>query len=481
MNEFTSSRDPRDWNGFLSIGSVTAKSKVDALEMKAAGAASWMGDTEAVFAITLASADMEGDWTAFTGDRPGAVEVRQEVLGKRGVYLMPGQQKQPVLRMDVTAYDTEAQVNYMTVVSVIEPPPTLLDLGRTNLYLDLNPKGQYDSGDLLLATANWGTGDDGGVTFNMEDNPLVVPRGTTEHVYLVVDVGGAANQGRAVKLAVSDPWSVEAGPLPVTVEAPEGIAWYIGGYDLPITIDGLFEDWEHVFEDGNVTLHQDEQGDGPRTSLDLQGYASFIDPEPDSNRVLLYAETDPSDQVLKGTPIPLTQRERPSGGGGGGGGTGPSELPELFGDDAAQWFLKLEGAGEGISIHGIRATHVVDVRGANGIVTASSLWRYTEDVQPPWERVIENEVQAAAGGNEVEASLDITSLGAPEVALVILRGWDGPYDFGAPAVVDDPAEESRTGGALGDGQVPIPEFDDLLAPVAGTLLIYGLVRRRRRR
>jgi hypothetical protein len=161
-------------------------------------------------------------------------------------------------------------------------------------------------------------------------------------------------------------------------------------------------------------------------------------------------------------------------------GPGPSELPELFGDDAAQWFLKLEGAGEGISIHGIRATHVVEVWGENGIVTASSLWRYTGETLELWERM-STMVKAAAGGNEVEASLDITSLGAPEVALVILQGWDGPYDFGAPAVVDDPAEESRTGGALGDGEVPIPEFEDLLAPVAGTLLIYGLVRRRRRR
>jgi len=195
--------------------------------------------------------------------------------------------------------------------------------------------------------------------------------------------------------------------------------------------------------------------------------------------VLFYAQTDPSDLVLRGTPIPLTQRERPSGGGGGGGGSGPSESPELFGDDAAQFFIRLQGAGEGLPIHGVHATHVVDVRGENGLVTASSLWRYTGDPQTPWERMTAD-VRAAAGGNELEASLDISTLPNPEVTLVIIRGWDNVYDFGSPAVVDDPAGETRTDNGPQDDPLPIPEFDDLLAPVASTLLIYALVRRRRR-
>jgi len=195
--------------------------------------------------------------------------------------------------------------------------------------------------------------------------------------------------------------------------------------------------------------------------------------------VVLYARTDPSDLVLRGTPIPLTQRERPSGGGGGGGGPGPSEPPEVFGDDAAQFFLRLEGSGEGGAVHGIQATHVVDVRGENGLVTSRALWRYTGDPLSPWERMTAA-VEAAAGGNELEASLDISSLGTPEVALVIIRGWDGVLDVGSPAVVDDPAGETRT-DQFGDGPLPIPEFTDALAPVAGTLLAYALVRRRRRR
>jgi hypothetical protein len=447
--------------------------------MKATGAASWMGDSEAVFAVTLASSDIKGDWTAFAGRKPGALGFTQKVEGQKGVYLMPGQ-KHIILRLDVTAYDVEAHVGSITIVSALEPQPTLLDLGRCSLYLDSNGNGAWDARDLQIATDNWGTGDDGGITFNMEDSPLVVPRNDKELLFLEVNVGGAANQGRAVKLAISDPWSVEAGGLPVTVEDPQGIAWYIGGYDLPITIDGLFEDWAHVFEDGNVTRHEDIQGDGPRTSLDLHSFASFIDPEPDSNRMLLYAETDPSDQVLRGTPIPLTKRERPSGGGGGGGGGGPSEPPELFGDDAAQWFLKIEGAGDGFPVHGIEATHVVDVRGVNGIVRTVSLWRFTGDPSYPWDQA-SGVVHAAAGGNEVEASLDISTMGRPEAVVVLVRGWDNKYDLGSPAVVDDPAGESRTGEDPGDGPVPIPEFDDMLVPVAGTLIVYTLVRRRRRR
>ncbi|NIS14159.1 MAG: hypothetical protein GWN39_18715, partial [Thermoplasmata archaeon] len=61
----------------------------------------------------------------------------------------------------------------------------------------------------------------------MEANPLLVPRGSVQRLFLVVTVGGAAFQGRAVKLAIPDPWSIEAGDLPMTVRPPSGIAWYI--------------------------------------------------------------------------------------------------------------------------------------------------------------------------------------------------------------------------------------------------------------
>ena len=120
------------------------------------------------------------------------------------------------------------------------------------------------------------------------------------------------------------------------------------------------------------------------------------------------------------------------------------------------------------------------MRGENGQITAASLWKYTGDSQDPWERLSAIAVDAAAGGNEMEASLDITDLGSPEVTVVIIRGWDGKYDFGSPAVVDDPAGETRTDREPWEDLVPIPEFADLLAPVAGTLLAYGFVRRRRR-
>ncbi len=122
---------------------------------------------------------------------------------------------------------------------------------------------------------------------------------------------------------------------------------------------------------------------------------------------------------------------------------------------------------------------MVDIRGENGIVTTKSLWRYTGDPQTPWEPMTAV-VEAATGGNEVEASLDISTLGTPEVALVIMTGWDGGIDVGSSAVVDDPAGETRTDG-FGDGPLPIPEFSDLLAPVVGTTLAYALVRRRRHR
>ena len=168
-----------------------------------------------------------------------------------------------------------------------------------------------------------------------------------------------------------------------------------------------------------------------------------------------------------------------SSSGGGGGGGAPAETPEMFGDDIAQFFLRMEGAGDGTPVHGVRATHLVDVRGVDGVLTSKTLWRYTGDTGTPWERMTAV-VKAACGGNELEASLDISSLGRPEVALVIVSGWDGVQDMGSPAVVDDPGGETRADGPL-DGPLPIPEFSDVVGPVMATTLAYALVRRRRRR
>ncbi|NOQ53195.1 MAG: hypothetical protein GQ558_01165, partial [Thermoplasmata archaeon] len=480
VKEFKSSRDPNDWNGFTAVGSVSAAAKGSQMEIKATNAASWMDDKDARWGMNLQTSELEGDWSPFTLRKPGAIQLRQTSMGVVGEYLMPGQQHN-VLRIDLTSYDMEASLTYLTAVSAIEPAPTLLDLQRCDLFLDSNRNGDWDSGDLSLSNDNWGTGDDGGVSFNMEASPLIVPEGTVQRLFLVATVGGSANPGRAVMLHVADPWSVEAEDLPATVIPIEGRASYIDDYQLPITIDGLFEDWNSVFEDngGNITLHQDPLGDGPRASLDLYHYASFIDPEPGSDRALFYAEIDPTSKVLTGTPTPLDNLQRPSGGGGGGGGgPGPTEPPELFGYDAAQFFINIEGATPSRNFLGIQATHVIDVRGVDGEVRTATLWKYTGAVAAPWVRMVDP-VKAAAGVHEVEVALDTANLGNVEIALVMMLGWDGGSDAGSPHVVQDPGEETRN-DEWPPGPLPIPEFDDIVFPAVCTLVAYTIVRRRKR-
>ncbi len=439
-----------------------------------------MDDRDARWGMNIQNSDLEGDWSPFTLRKPGALQLHQTSLGVVGEHLMPGKQVN-LLQMDVTSYDKDASLTYLTAVSAILPAPTLLDLQRCELYLDSNPNGYWDSSDISLSSDNWGTGDDGGVSFNMADSPLIVPEGTRELLFLVATVGGSANPGRAVMLHVPDPWSLEAEGLPITVLPIEGSASYIDDYQLPISIDGLFEDWNSIFEDidGNVTLHQDPLNDGPRASLDLYQYASFIDPEPGSDRALFYAAIDPSSKVLTGTLTPLDNLLRPSGaGGGGGGGPGPSELPEAFGYDAAKFFIKVEGATPSLNILGIQATHVIDVRGVGGEVRIAALWKYLGDEISPWVRLTDP-VKAAAGVHEVEVSLETAGLGNVEVALVMMVGWDGGSDAGSPHVVQDPGSETRNDD-WPDGPVPIPEFDDIVLPVVCTLAVFTIVRRRKR-
>jgi hypothetical protein len=485
MEEFRSSRDSNDWNGFISVGGISAKASGNRIEIEALGAASWMDSADSRFAIALQNAEIQGDWTLFTGKRPGGVQVRQIALGSEGEYMEVGT-PYPVLQLDVAAIDVEATLSYLTVVSMVDPAPTLLDLGSCDLVLDSNRNRQYDNGDLNLGTDSWGTGDEGGVTFNMEDSPLDIPEGQIQSMFVIATVGGSANPGNVVKLGVKDPFDhVEAfsggRQLPVTILTQEGSSSYIIGPPDGIAIDGLFEDWQAIFDDltSNVTRHEDDLGDVTRSGVDLYRYSQFIDPEPGVDRALFYVETDPSGKTLKGTPFPLDGLIRTvPGPGGGGGGPPPPEPPSIYGEDLARFYIDVEDAAPSGSFFGVQATHMIEVRGAEGVVTSENLWSFTGTPGTPWVKE-SNAVLAKAGGNKLEVSLDTSGLGTAEVAVVLLTGWDGVQDVGSPSLVDDPGAGSRF-EPPGEDLLPIPEFGEIALPVVGTLLTFVFVGRRYR-
>jgi hypothetical protein len=478
MKEFRSSRDNLDWNGFVAIGAASASAYGPEVEIMATGAASWLDDEASSFAITLQTSALEGDWTYFSGPTPGAVQVRQTSLGDEGTYLQTAQQS-PVLRIDVSSLDADASITYLTVTSAREPAPTRLDIGRCDLYIDSNRNGDFDSGDVSLANDNYGVRTASGVSFELGSSPIEVSRGSIQRLFVVCTISAGATQGRALFLSVPDPFSVEAGDLPVTVIPPEGKGFYIGGVDPAVTIDGLFEDWHSIFDDpeSNVTRHADEQTDVERSSVDLYRYAQFIDPSPTARRALFYIETDPSGEALVGTPMPLLNLVRTVPGPGGPGGV-PTEPPALVGQDMARFYLHVDGATPVMGNYGMQVTHLLEVQGQGGRVMGSSLLKYTGNAEDPWAHVA-NPVEAAFGGNELEVSLDTQGMTGLDVALVVLVGWDGSMDFGAPHLVDDPGAESRWGPW--DDPLPIPEFQQILLPALGTLLAFGSMRRRRQR
>ena len=200
-------------------------------------------------------------------------------------------------------------------------------------------------------------------------------------------------------------------------------------------------------------------------------------PASPSTRTLFYIEVDPTSKVLLGTPTPLGNLQRPSGDGGGGGSGG--EPPVVFGDDRALIYLDVEGSEPARTMYGQRVTHAIDVAGLDGVVRTVGIWKYTGATEAPWVR-LDRDVRAAAGVHELEVSLDVTDLsGTVRTAVIIVRGWDGAIDAGSSQPIQDLNEETRTGG-LGDGPLPIPEFDDLVIPAVCTLIAYTIVRRRKR-
>ena len=259
---------------------------------------------------------------------------------------------------------------------------------------------------------------------------------------------------------------------------PEGRPFYIGGFDPDVTIDGLFEDWQAIFDDpsSNVTRHEDELADVGWSAVDLYRYAQFIDPSATARRALFYVETDPAGMALVGTPMPLLNLVRTVPGPGGPGGV-PTEPPAILGQDMARFYLHVEGATPTMGLYGMQVTHLVEVLGQGGHVMGSSVWKYTGNVVSPWERA-NNPVEAAFGGNELEVSMDTQGMTGLDVALIVLVGWETSMDFGSPVLVDDPGAETRWGP--GDDPLPIPEFREVLLPAVGTVLAFGAMRRRRR-
>jgi len=248
-----------------------------------------------------------------------------------------------------------------------------------------------------------------------------------------------------------------------------------------VAIDGLFEDWHALLRaDVGLANASDPLGDVARKDIDLERFAQFDESyQTGGGRALFYAEADASGTMLAGTPIPLLGTVRPGAPGPPGPpGPPPGELPVLIGEDLAVFYLTVQGATPSLPMVGLQATHRVEVRGLDGIVTSAALYRYAGPSASPWTRMA-NAVKAASGGHELEVSVDLAGIADITAALVVLVGWDGAMDYGAASPVGPlGGGDTRHSPPVPWDDVPIPEFGQVILPALGTLVTLAVARRR---
>jgi hypothetical protein len=481
LKEFRSDRPSLDWNGFESVGAVAASCKGTALELEASEMARYVRPDKLRFVLAMQSADRGTDWTAVTGTTPGALVVSQAALGVEGEHLDTGG-SYAVLRLNLNAVDVAATVTAISVSSARVPVPTILDLGNCQLCTDSDHSGDWTGSDtVLVRQVLYGSGNGGSTTFGMAQSPLAIVAGGSARLFVVVEVAGTATPGLAVRLHVVSRSDVATERVPVTVMPVSGMASYVGSPGATVSIDGLFEDWHALLRPGGGLANvSDPLGDVARADVDLERFAQFDESyQTGGGRALFYAEADPDGRMLAGTLLPLLGGERPGQPGPPGPpGPTPGRLPQLVGEDVAVFYLTVTGATPALSLRGMQASHKVELHGTGGVVTSAVLYRYSGPSQSPWTEMT-NAVRAAAGGPELEVSVDLAGMGDVETALVVITGWDGAVDYGAPSPVGPlGGDDTRHSPPVPWNDVPIPEFGQVVLPALVTIIGFAALRRR---
>jgi len=177
--------------------------------------------------------------------------------------------------------------------------------------------------------------------------------------------------------------------------------------------------------------------------------------------------------LLEGLPVPQKVPRAVSGGGGGGGQGAPP--PRITGEDIARVYIDTNSTDTvGLSIGGMYADYMVEVRGSNGRIRTKDVFRW----QSGWVRspLIP---QVAKNATAMEGSLGLNPAALNGTRMLFQTSdWSGRGDVTDVIVTrsgDTPSTRNDGGG------VPLPEFHELAVPLAGCILFVVMFRRLRRR
>jgi hypothetical protein len=237
---------------------------------------------------------------------------------------------------------------------------------------------------------------------------------------------------------------------------------YVGLPPAAVRIDGLFADWV-----GKDLADTDPAGVN-NSNVDLVRYGAVVDASE------AYFHVSVAGQILGGR-VPERFIRSPQGQGGNGSSV-PIPVPRRTGEDILRVYIDLNSTdSRGGPIAGILADYLFELRGEGGRIRARSLYEWNAT----WIPVALPAVSLAKNATDLEGSLALGPTTARTRMVFAATDWSGIGDVTAPvdALLQAPAPSpGRTGETIF-----APEFQDMVLPVATTLIVVLALARRRRR
>jgi hypothetical protein len=251
-------------------------------------------------------------------------------------------------------------------------------------------------------------------------------------------------------------------PRPTVVHG-DAVRAYVQAPPPGIRIDGLFADWS------SLDLPDTDSSPLRNPDIDIVRAGAAV------NVTTSYFHVGVAGVLLGGAVPERHVPVRPGPGGNGSSGP-PIPLPRQTGEDVLRVYIDVNASEMvGTPIGDISADYLLEVRGHGGRITSRDLFEWSNG----WSAAPVLGVLLAKNSTDIEGAIPLSSTNETQMVFAS-TDWSGAGDLTAPVnatvLASTPAPQLSQ-----DIRVDAPEFHEVAAPVAGTLLIVLLFLRRRRR
>ncbi len=490
--EFTGLRPSYDWGGFESAGALQVAVDGKRVEGLVSGLSGVGDQTRAAF--VLRGISPSGAQT--TDAPPGAASIGEIAIAATATQvasgILPPGLAQPAEMLTVAFENPTGQTAEVTGldVTVRYGPQVPSDPATGSVWLDNNANGIVEAAiDARISAAGIRLAPLPTASL-LFSGPLTVPAGGHAQVIVAVDsVPGTIPNGTSLTLSIASRADIMTGAkasasLEIRPPAPgKHPGSYVGEPPLAVAVDGIPLEWSAV------PGAADPAGDAAARAVDITGAKGNASAT--SVAFLVTFDDAPLTGAIIPAKLPPTQ-QLPSGGGSGlPGVTAPNPGSDLLfvmfdADDNASTGFRTGG-------HGFDYAVRVDGKAGQPLPDGRTLLRWDLLPSPGWTALLQLP-SVAFGSQSVELAVAIPPvvLAARNVtATAYATSWDGSRDdldallifgneFGTrggfePArTVDLPLGEQT----LWPPSAQIPEFREVVVPVAGAAAIIFVSRRR---